>query len=395
VRIAVIYDCLYPNTLGGAERWYRGLAEHLHGSHQVTYLTRRQWDDDAGLETPFPVVAVSPGGPLYTRSGRRRIWPTLRFGLGVFWHMLRHGRHYEAVHSASFPYFSLIGARLAVRLRRHRAWLLVDWHEVWSRAYWIDYLGPIGGRIGYAVQRVCISLPDHSFTFSRLHARRLVELGHRAPLTRLTGEYAGAVESPDPPEPPPRPGRIPLVVFAGRHIPEKRVSLIPEVIARAREELPELRCAIFGDGPERAAVEERVAALGLERIVELPGRAATEQVSRAIAGASCLLLPSLREGYGAVVVEALAAGTPAVVVAGTENAAADLITDGVNGFISPSPAPEAVAERVVAAINAGDRLRRSTSDWYAAHADELSIESSFRAVDSAYAEFGARSTTAS
>ena len=44
MRICLIYDCLYPHTVGGAERWYRGLAERLVGEgHEVTYVTLRQW----------------------------------------------------------------------------------------------------------------------------------------------------------------------------------------------------------------------------------------------------------------------------------------------------------------------------------------------------------------
>src|SRR5215218_10102115 len=45
MRICVLYDCLFPYTVGGAERWYRNLAERLAaGGHEVTYLTLRQWD---------------------------------------------------------------------------------------------------------------------------------------------------------------------------------------------------------------------------------------------------------------------------------------------------------------------------------------------------------------
>jgi hypothetical protein len=68
MRIAIVYDCLFPHTVGGAERWYRNLAERLDGSHEVTYLTRRQWGRDQDPGTNFAVVAVSPGGDLYTRS---------------------------------------------------------------------------------------------------------------------------------------------------------------------------------------------------------------------------------------------------------------------------------------------------------------------------------------
>src|SRR3954452_20038998 len=91
MKIAIAYDCLFPNTVGGAERWYRNLAERLDARHSVVYLTRKQWGEE-GPETAFATIAVAPGGRLYNRLGRRRIWPPLRFGIGVFWHLLRHGR---------------------------------------------------------------------------------------------------------------------------------------------------------------------------------------------------------------------------------------------------------------------------------------------------------------
>jgi hypothetical protein len=42
MRIAVLHDCLYPHTVGGAERWLRELALALASEHEVPYLTRRQ-----------------------------------------------------------------------------------------------------------------------------------------------------------------------------------------------------------------------------------------------------------------------------------------------------------------------------------------------------------------
>src|SRR5215210_3451803 len=129
MKVAIVYDCLFPNTVGGAERWYRSLAERLGLQHSVTYLTRRQWGDE-GPRTPFATIAVAPGGRLYTREGRRRIWPPIRFGFGVLVHLLRHGRDYDVVHSASFPYFSPLAAWFALRLTCSSARLVVDWHEV-------------------------------------------------------------------------------------------------------------------------------------------------------------------------------------------------------------------------------------------------------------------------
>jgi glycosyltransferase involved in cell wall biosynthesis len=388
VRVAIVYDCLFPNTVGGAERWYRNLAERLGERREVTYLTRRQWGGE-GPGTSFETLAVSPGSELYTRSGRRRIWPPLRFGLGVFWHLLRHGRRYDAVHTASFPYFHLIGARLALRLSRSRARLIVDWHEVWGRDYWRSYLGPVGGRIGFAVERLCLRIPDRSFTFSRLAEQRLREYGHRAPIQRLTGEYASdpwadertrqeAATEPFPP----------MVISAGRHIPEKRVTAIPAAIAGARRRVPGLRCVILGDGPDFEATRDRVRELGLEESVELAGRVDHDELMRRVASASCLLHPSEREGYGMVVVEAVSLGTPAIVVRGSENAATELVEDGVNGFVVDSADPEAMADAIARAVEGGSSLRGSALDWYRSRREELSIEKSLTEVEDSYAAIG-------
>jgi glycosyltransferase involved in cell wall biosynthesis len=325
---------------------------------------------------------VSPGGDLYAPSGRRAIGPPIRFGIGVLWHLLRHGRRYDAVHTASFPYFSLLGARLALWLRRSRAPLVVDWHEVWGLEYWTSYLGRLAGRIGYLVQLLCVRLPDRSFTFSRLHAERLAAEGHRAPITRLTGEYMGQADGARPAEP--LETVAPLVLFAGRHIPEKRVPTIPPAIAVARRSRPELRCLILGEGPDTQETRRLAAELGLAEAIELPGRAPSEVVASSLAGAACMLLPSEREGYGLVVVEAIAVDTPVVVVAGPENAATELIEPGVNGLIAASTEPGELAGAILRVIDAGIEMRRSTRSWYDAHRGELSIESSLGAVLDAY-----------
>lgn len=376
MRICLVYDCLFPHTVGGAERWYRNLAERLVAAgHDVTYLTLRQWDGDPGLPG-VEVVAVGPRMDLYV-DGRRRIGPPVRFGVGVLWHLLRHGRRYDVVHTASFPYFSLLAAGAVRPLGRYR--LVVDWHEVWSREYWHEYLGRSGGTVGWLVQRVCAALPQRAFCFSRLHAGRLREVGLRGEVEVLEGEYAG------PLEPQPVQRAEPVVVFAGRHIPEKRAPAVVGAVAVAAPSLPGLRAVIYGDGPERAAVERLVAHRGLEGTIELPGFVAVDEVERALARALCMLLPSRREGYGMIVVEACARGCPSIVVAGPDNAATELIEEGVNGFVAPSAQAEDLAAAIVRVDAAGAALRESTAAWFAANAQRLSVDGSLARVLETYA----------
>ena len=251
--------------------------------------------------------------------------------------------------------------------------LAVDWFEVWSKGYWEEYLGALGGRIGHAVQRLCVLLTPRAFVFSALHERRLRDEGLRGEVVRLRGLWGGDAADIPATRPAAEP---PTVVFAGRHIPEKRAATIPAAIAL----LPGHRARILGDGPEREAVRAEVARLGLEDRVDVPGFVDADEVAEAMATATCLLLPSVREGYGLVVVEAARLGTPSVVVAAPDNAAVELVDDGVNGVVAPDGSPEALA----AAIRAAAPLRASTAAWFARQARELSVAGSLDAVLAAY-----------
>ena len=298
------------------------------------------------------------------------------FGLGVLWHLLRHGRRYEVVHTASFPYFSLLATAVGRLLWRYR--VVVDWHEVWSRSYWREYLGRLGGDIGWLIQRMCMVVPQRAFCFSRLYADRLREEGLAGEVTILPGEYVGPLE--------PGPVREPelLVLFAGRHIPEKQVPAIPPAIARVRERLPGARGLILGDGPDRPQVEALVRELGLGEAVEVPGFVSTDVVEDAMTRALCMLLPSRREGYGMVVIEAASAGTPSVVVTGLDNAAVELVEEGVNGFVADTTSPDDLAQAILRVHEAGMALRRSSADWFTRNAWRLSLNHSLEIVLGAY-----------
>ncbi len=378
MRICLVYDCLFPHTVGGAERWYRNLAERFAADgHTVTYLTLRQWNrgDAPDLGPGIEVRAVGPRMALYTPDGRRGILPPLVFGLGVLWYLLRHGRRHDVVHTCSFPYFSLLAAGLVRPLRGFG--LVVDWHEVWSREYWREYLGGPGGLAGWLVQRLCAAIPQRAFCFSQLHAARLREIGLRGPLTVLRGQRAGPPQAREP-----QPAQ-PLVVFAGRLIPEKRAPAVVPAVALAARSIPSLRGIVFGDGPEREAVLAAISAG--DAPVQAPGFVDQETLAEALASALCMVLPSEREGYGQVVVDAAVCGVPSVVVRAPDNAAVELIDENENGFVAPSASPADLAAAIVACRDGGEQLRARTRAWYAAHAQELALESSLEAVLASYA----------
>ena len=131
-------------------------------------------------------------------------------------------------------------------------------------------------------------------------------------------------------------------------------------------------------------LQQRVADLGLQSVIDLPGFIDTEDVGRAIGSATCMLLPSTREGYGLVVVEAAAKGTPSIVVAHPDNAAVELIDEGVNGFVAASQSPEDLAACIVKAIQGGAALRESTWQWAVAKGPDMTVSRSMAQVLAAY-----------
>jgi glycosyltransferase involved in cell wall biosynthesis len=376
VRICLVYDCLFPYTVGGAERWYRNLALRLvQDGHEVTYLTLRQWDRGVSPDLPgVKVVAVGPRMALYSGPGQRRIAPPLVFGLGVLWHLLFRGRRYDVVHTASFPYFSLLAAAVARRLGGYR--LVVDWHEVWTRSYWRGYLGRIGGAIGFGVQALCLRVPQRAFCEAHLTAARLKELGLRGTPTVLTGLYEGSLERPEVM------AADDVVVFAGRFIPDKRAPAVAPAVVAAAQRIPGLRGIVFGDGPDREAVQAGVAASG--GLVEAPGFVDAEVLEERLRTALCLLAPSGREGYGLVVIESAARGTPVIAVDGPDNASVELVEDGVNGVVARSASPADLADAIVRVWEAGPAMRESTADWYARNARRLSLTSSLDTLSAVY-----------
>jgi glycosyltransferase involved in cell wall biosynthesis len=377
LRICIAYDRLYPWSIGGAERWYRRLADRLASDgHRVTYLTTRQWA--AGDEPYLPgvrVIAMTRDDVLYGR-GRRRLGPVLRFGLALWLHLLRFGRHYDAVHTSAMSSSAALATATLAGVHGYR--LVLDWWEVWPWTYWRRYLGPVAGTVGWLMQRQTARLQHQPVVHSELHAMRLGQLQKEQRALRLQGLLASSreVESPSRADP--------LILYAGRFIPEKQVTAIVPALAHARERLPTLRACLIGEGPDEDAVRQAIRDAGLEASVELPGFVSEESLAQTLRRALCLVLLSRREGYGLVVAEAAALGVPSVVLRHPDSAAAELIVDGINGFTCAGTDPREVASAILRVHDAGDALRRATLAWSQANAAALSHDDSLPRLVDAY-----------
>jgi glycosyltransferase involved in cell wall biosynthesis len=102
------------------------------------------------------------------------------------------------------------------------------------------------------------------------------------------------------------------LLFVGRLEPNKGVWELLALFETLAPRFPELRLRLVGDGPERPALERRLAASGLTGRVQIVGAVAPEQVLRELRSADLFVFPSHYESWGLALVEAMAAGVPVV-----------------------------------------------------------------------------------
>jgi glycosyltransferase involved in cell wall biosynthesis len=131
----------------------------------------------------------------------------------------------------------------------------------------------------------------------------------------------------------------PLLVTVGRlQAPKDAVTLVH---ALAVVRVP-FEAMIVGDGPDRAALEEEVRRLGLERIVELAG--GRDDVAELLATADVFVLSSRSEGLPVSILEAMAAGLP--VVATSVGGVPEVVVDGDTGLLVPPGDPSSLAAAI-------------------------------------------------
>ncbi len=131
-----------------------------------------------------------------------------------------------------------------------------------------------------------------------------------------------------------------VLVFAGRLGPQKSLGTALDALARTAD----VTLVVAGDGPERTALEQRSAALGLDGRVRFLGSVPRERVLELFRAADAALLPSAWENFPHTVVEALAVGCPMIATA--VGGVPEVVTDGENGLL----VPPRDADALVAAI---------------------------------------------
>lgn len=153
-------------------------------------------------------------------------------------------------------------------------------------------------------------------------------------------------------------GNAKAVIFIGRLHPVKGVQYLIEAMAIVRQQMPDVKLVIVGDGVERARLEKLAERLNLNDCIQFTGQVPQESIPRLMHQADVFALSSLSESFGIVNLEAMAAGLP--IVATNVGGIPDIVEEGVNGYLVNAKNPEEIAERVVILLQ-DDEMREEIS----------------------------------
>ena len=143
---------------------------------------------------------------------------------------------------------------------------------------------------------------------------------------------------------PPAQGSGNTVLFVGRLSPEKGLFTLLHAFARIKAVNSAARLCVVGDGPLKAGLKELSESLQLQDRVQFQGWIPYEQLPELYESADVVVVPSLHESYGRVIVEAMSFGRP--VVATDTQGARELVQDGRTGRIVPVRDVAALAEAI-------------------------------------------------
>ena len=292
MKIAYVYDVIYPYIMGGVEKRIWELARRLVGrGHEVTIFGMKYWDgEDIIYNEGVRLWGVCSPHPLFSNGHR-----SVKESLYVSYKLLSplHKERFDIIDVANFPYFPCFSAKFASVTRRSK--LFVTWHEVWNN-YWFEYLGK-KGLLGKIVERMVARLSNKFVVNSESTKRGLKAIGVKDEITVIPNGVdflkAQNIASHD---------KFTDAIYIGRLLKEKNIQLLVKAINCIRNEKPDIRCTIIGNGPERENLKCLIHELNLNDNIHLEGCLESEElVFSSIKSSKVFVLPSVREGFGLVV----------------------------------------------------------------------------------------------
>ena len=324
----MVSDALYPWHQGGKEiRYFRLLQGLPKCGMDVSVYSMKWWDVDPEVESSelgsLAYIGICPRVPLY-KDHKRSLTQALLFAVSTFRLLTR---KFDVIEADHMPYLQLLPLRIVAWIKRVP--LVVTWNEVWGLQTWRSYLGPLA-IVAATIEKVSVRLPNVIVAISEGTAAKLVAIGanrdhvHVVPVSIDLDQLLTCTAD----------ARAPELLFVGRLIEHKNADLAVEATAILVQRGYNVRLGIVGVGPEERRLKARVSELDLEAHVTFFSTFESQrELWSLIRGSHVLLAPSVREGYGLVVAESLALGTPVVCALHADNESSSLVGPSTGSLV--------------------------------------------------------------
>ncbi|MFA5986241.1 MAG: glycosyltransferase family 4 protein [Parcubacteria group bacterium] len=329
-KIAFITESVYPYFFGGQEKMIYDYATMLSQHNAVKVVTMKQWDGASTMiKDGVTYAGICPRLAIYKKNGKRNTLSSLWLGIKTFFWVLRSREDILLINV--FPYFPLLFARLALFFKTKKPIIIGSWAEYWGKGYWQKYY-PYHWWMGVFLERMSYGACDHILAISHFTKEKIAHAfpDGKKDIAILPPAYidAEAINSVPAQE------KKYDMIYYGRIIAHKRVEHIVHIVEQFVSQHISVRALIIGNGPDKERISDMIKTKKLEDHIDLEDFVEdyATLITR-IKSSKVMIQPSEREGFGITVAEANTCGLPVFVIAYPDNASAELVKNGVNGYV--------------------------------------------------------------
>lgn len=325
MKIAIICEAVFPENKGGLERWIVWLASSLsHKGHLVFYLNASGVNE---VRDGVVYKSITNKSWSYTKKNTRSVLQAINFSRKLFIQLRK--TDYEVIYSAQAPVISLLFIKMA-NFKIKKSLLIIEWLEIWSYSYWLEYVGRIFGLIGYLIQSLALKVGDIKVCFTDRVYVRLKNIKKRSLVYKLPG-----ICMENSPNFPANFRQKEDIIFLSRFVKEKNPLLAINAVVEYKKLGWNGVFFLIGSGPMESKIKEHVSQKGASDFVKVLVNIPDSEVTEMMKSSFVLLHTSMREGFGLSMVEAACQGVPTILIDYPENASIDLAI--VNELVSQTP----------------------------------------------------------
>ncbi|MBR9678117.1 MAG: glycosyltransferase family 4 protein [Nanoarchaeota archaeon] len=320
MKIAIVSDVIYPWVKGGGERRFYEVYKRLAGKHEIHWYTMfyEGMPSKEFVHEGIRVHCVSNAPVNLYSKGKRKIFPAIKFSLALIPRLLKES--FDVIDSNQFPFLHNFSIKFVNLFKRQK--FIISWLEIWDEEYCKEY----SSYLTYLIQGRVLKLPEKIVSISKTTSKKIVDenVPRKRVVTIPLGVNLVDVKTKR---------KNNRLLFVGRLIKEKNIDLVIRAVKNLKERGAKTEFIILGEGPEKENLKELVEKWGLEKEVVFLGFVKTyEDIAKLMSSSKLFVLPSEREGFGLVLLEAMSNGCVGLTLEHENNAAMELVQKG-RGFI--------------------------------------------------------------